>query len=376
MPTNNFVPFCNENTGTNLPTQNAYIADPNLPIGNQPGIASSAFNNKALRQGTTIAAVLAQYVSDTQAIDMLDNQNTADHANPPALLKGLEAALRRLTPVITDYTSGSGNHNLSYKFFITNPSVAPTAGATYSDGTTTYTVKTTYVNNTELHATGGTAPAVTAGTLTKTGGTGDATLTFYAYRRPLTMKVKIWGGGGSGAGGGVATPGNGTAGNASTWGSLSAGGGAAGTWSVSGGGAGGTNTFSGNGFETPGGAGQGGCYINNAGVDIGGAGGRGGDSFGGGGGPGGSVSSAGQNGRANSGAGGGGGGAYSSGGTPVKSGGAGGAGGYIEADISNPSSQYAYAVGAAQTSVGSGTGGGANGGQGAAGRIIVYESYQ
>src|SRR5665213_1794322 len=107
-PTNDFVPFCNENTGTNLPTQSAYVANPNLPIGNQPGIASSSFNNKPLRQATTIAAVMAQVAADYTGADMLDNQNTADHAIPAAIKAAMIAATKRHTPVFTNKTTGSG----------------------------------------------------------------------------------------------------------------------------------------------------------------------------------------------------------------------------------------------------------------------------
>ena len=74
---------------------------------------------------------------------------------------------------------------------------------------------------------------------------------------------------------------------------------------------------------------------------------------------------------ANTGAGGGGGGNASGDGAYTGSGG--GAGGYIEAMIVSPSSTYSYAVGAAGTK---GLGGDRNGGQGAAGIIIVEEYYQ
>lgn len=197
--TNDFVPFCNENTGTNLPTQSAYLANPNLPIGNQPGIASSSFNNKAVRQATTIGGALAQVVSDQLAVDMLDNQNSADHAIPTAIKLAISATMRRLSPVQTLYSSSSGNHQLTYKIFIATPTISPTAGATYSDGTTTFTVSDNY-NGVDLHVKGATTPATTSGTLTKSGGTGDATLTYYAYRVPIYMDVEIVGGGGGGGG--------------------------------------------------------------------------------------------------------------------------------------------------------------------------------
>lgn len=202
MPTNDFVPFCNENTGTNLPTQSAYLANPALPIGNQPGIASSNLNNKAIRQASTIAAVISQYVSDTQSVDMLDNQNTADHAIPTALKAATSGAFKRILPTITAYAAAaSGNHRATIIFQLSSASA--TAAATYSDGTSTFTVTSTIAAGSALvmTCTSGAYPVATSGTLTKTAGTGDATILFYSYRAPLYMKVTVLGGGGAGGGG-------------------------------------------------------------------------------------------------------------------------------------------------------------------------------
>jgi hypothetical protein len=211
-PTNDFVPFCNENTGTNLPSQAAYLANPALPIGNQPGIASSSFVNKAVRQATTIAAVLAQYVSNALSADVLDAQNSADHAVPAALTGQATASFKYHSPVVTSYLSGSGSHNVTYKFQIATGSA--TAAATYSDGTTTYTVKTTVASGTQLDATGEAAPAAASGTLTKLTGSGDATITFYAFRKPLYIHIRMVGGGGGGSGSGSSGGGaGGTGGN-------------------------------------------------------------------------------------------------------------------------------------------------------------------
>jgi len=41
MATNNMLPFCGTDTGTNLPTQGDYAIDPNRAIGNSPGAAST-----------------------------------------------------------------------------------------------------------------------------------------------------------------------------------------------------------------------------------------------------------------------------------------------------------------------------------------------
>lgn len=74
--------------------------------------------------------------------------------------------------------------NLVYTFTIATPTVDPTAGATYTNNTITYTV-VSYANNL-LVCTGTGYPTIT-GTLTKTGGTGDDTLTFSNYQATLTV---------------------------------------------------------------------------------------------------------------------------------------------------------------------------------------------
>lgn len=194
--TNDFVPFCNDNTGTNLPTQSAYIANPNLPIGNQPGIASSSFNNKALRQGTTIAAVMAQVVANATNTNVNDAQNSNDLTINATLLGQFLATLSFMKPIQTVHTSSSGTHNLTYKFQILSPTIAPTSGATYTNNGVTYTCTLT-VTGLLFVATGSGAPT-SSGTLTKTSGTGDATLTFVAVRAPTYLEVICIGDGGAG----------------------------------------------------------------------------------------------------------------------------------------------------------------------------------
>jgi hypothetical protein len=50
--------------GANLEGLPAYFTDPLLGTGNMPGIAISAFNNRALRQGTFVASSLCLWISD------------------------------------------------------------------------------------------------------------------------------------------------------------------------------------------------------------------------------------------------------------------------------------------------------------------------
>jgi hypothetical protein len=73
MATNEILPFCGTDTGTNLLTQAEYDADSQRPIGNQPGVARSKLVNKVLKQSSLLAAALAQYLADKQATDITDD---------------------------------------------------------------------------------------------------------------------------------------------------------------------------------------------------------------------------------------------------------------------------------------------------------------
>lgn len=355
-PTNEFLPFCATDTGSNLLTESEYAASSDRTSGNKPGVASAKLNNKAIRQANAMASQIAQLVSDKTGTDVLDD------ALYTKLLAQLNATLTPFTPQITPYTTGSGNHNLTYIFAIASGSA--TIGATYTHNAVTYTVKSTIASGLFLRASGSAAP-LASGTLTKTGGTGDSSITFYAVRVPLYLVSTLVGGGGGGGGGnstpsgnggsgggggggcsilvvnsptgayayGVGTGGaggantgtDGTAGNDSTFGVATAGGGARGNASagVSApgiGGAGGTGSGGTRNLE-----GSDGAYgvQGISGVSAGTAG-VGGNSFLGGGGRGG----------ANSGAAGAGGNNYGGGGGGGSQGGAGGTGanGYIEVE--------------------------------------------
>lgn len=86
MPTNNFKPF-GIGSGANVTDQTAYEALAALLTGFQSGKASSAQINKALRQGTVMASVLAQFIANSSGNDVLDNGDTA------AILANLLTAL-------------------------------------------------------------------------------------------------------------------------------------------------------------------------------------------------------------------------------------------------------------------------------------------
>ncbi len=368
MVVNDFLPFA-QGGGANVETQSAYAADPLLPIGNQPGVAISAFNNKALRQANAITSEFAQFVANKTQTDVKDDTNATK------LLAQIFAALDRKDPVLTTYSAASGNHHISFKFQVASANA--TNGATYSDGTTVFTVTGTIAAGLELVATGAAAP-VTSGTLTKTGGTGDATITFYAVRAPIFIRVRGVGAGGGGSGSGTGTSaGAGQAGSASTTFGTTllvalAGGGGANNVGAFAGGSGGGATLAGlPGLNIKGGNGGGGASSSGAGAIAG----SGGASHFGGAGGGGQGSGQGSAGAQYSGSGGGGGGFGSS--TSVGAGG--GSGGFFDVLIYNTNAAWAYiyawAVGTGGAAGTAGTSG-QQGGNGGDGILEITEFYQ
>lgn len=91
MATNNFKPF-GIGTGANVTSQSDYEALAALLTGFQSGKASSAQINKALRQSTVMASILAQFISDSAGVDVLDNGNTT------SILTNLKSGMTALTP--------------------------------------------------------------------------------------------------------------------------------------------------------------------------------------------------------------------------------------------------------------------------------------
>jgi len=360
---NEFLPFAT-GSGANVQSQAAYDANADREDGNQPGIASSALNNKAIRQGTFVASQVAALVAERTGVDALDNGVEA------RFLSQLKASVLAYPPTVTSYTSGSGTHYITYLFFIASGSA--TASATYTNNGFTFTVKETIASGTVLRATGTGAPS-TSGTLTKSGGTGDTSITFYSMRAPVSLLAEGVGGGGGGAGGqsnGSGGSTGGTGGN-TTFGSCSANGGSGGSSAVSG--AGGTASITGaTGTTCSGGAGGGAGYLQAAfaGNTQGGMGGN--SHFGGGGGT--TTNGNGLAAATNTGGGGGGGGA-AGGASITVSGAGGGAGGYFSAIYTTIAASYSYAVGSAGTAgaIGSGL---SSGGAGAAGSLLVVENYQ
>lgn len=355
--TNDFLPFCATDTGTNLEEQGAYLVDPNRAIGNQPGVASSKFVNKALRQPTYVVGQLAQYISN------FANVSTLDDATPLKLLSQIQATFQPLAPIITQYLSGTGTWNATFCFFIASGNA--TSGATYTNNSITYTVTSTISAGVILKATGNGAPSAGGGTLVKATGTGDASITFYAYRNALHINLLMVGGGGGGSTNGSAG-GSGASGGNTTFGT---------SLLVCNGGGGGQSSFVPSiGGTASLGSGPIGIALQGGGSsgqnnNTGSAGQPGGSSPFGGAGAGAKYGTAGIAAVPNTGSGGGAGGSSGS-----DDGGTGGAaGGYISATIFAPSASYSYAVG----TVGTGsTAGGNFGGDGGSGFIQVIEIFQ
>ena len=91
MATNNFKPFAIA-SGANVISQADYEALSALASGFQAGKASSAQINKAIRQSTVMAYVLAQFIADSASVDVLDN------GVPATILANLKVSMTELTP--------------------------------------------------------------------------------------------------------------------------------------------------------------------------------------------------------------------------------------------------------------------------------------
>lgn len=105
MATNNFKPFA-QAASANVMSQSDYEALSALLTGFQSGKASSAQINKALRQSSVMAYVLAQFISDSANVDVLDN------GTPASILANMKVGMKKFTPgrllnVLTFLTSGN-----------------------------------------------------------------------------------------------------------------------------------------------------------------------------------------------------------------------------------------------------------------------------
>ncbi|HDU5366348.1 TPA: hypothetical protein RFV10_002881 [Klebsiella pneumoniae] len=100
MPTNDFKAFATGNSA-NVISQADYLALAALVSGFSSGKASSAQVNKALRQATVMANVLAQFIADSANVDVLDDGNTA------AILSNLKNSMPGRLLVVQVVTSSA-----------------------------------------------------------------------------------------------------------------------------------------------------------------------------------------------------------------------------------------------------------------------------
>lgn len=359
MSTNNFLPFCPTDTGTNLLTNGEYLASADRTSGNKPGIASSKLVNRSVRQSSLITSQFAQFLSNYLSQDVLDVDDGEDQ-----ILGQITAAITVLPPSVQRLTASSGTYNLSYKFFVVAANA--TIGATYTNNGVTYTVKETIATGGILWATGSGAPLV-SGTLTKTSGTGDTTIAFSAFRKPISLSIFGMGAGCGGSGSSTIAAANGSAGTSggdSTFGTILTAGGAVASSPTSGN-PGGSPTVSSPAIDTGSVRGAVGGSAQRDTLTSSGGGGGGGQGAGQG-------SFAGAGGAASANSGGGGGGAVSP--NNGISGSGGGQGAVIRALIISPSATYAYTVGAGGAGGGNGTGG-SDGGDAADGLWVITENY-
>lgn len=89
MPTNDFIPFA-IGDNANVQDQADWALNPSVETGFQAGVAKSAEVNKALRQATSIAAAISQFVTANSAGDMLDNGDVT------TLTNNITSALKKL----------------------------------------------------------------------------------------------------------------------------------------------------------------------------------------------------------------------------------------------------------------------------------------
>lgn len=111
MATNNFKAFA-QASSANVMSQSDYESLAALLTGFQSGKASSAQINKALRQSSVMAYVLAQFISDSANVDVLDN------GTPATILSNLKSGMKKFTP----------GRLLGVSTFMTSGAYTPTAG--------------------------------------------------------------------------------------------------------------------------------------------------------------------------------------------------------------------------------------------------------
>lgn len=130
--------------GALVMSQSDYIAA--APTGVVPGIAASTFQNKTVRQSSMIAAAVANFISATLGIDVLDDGNITNLiANLTAALElaassGIAVGMNAPTNLNLEATEGSNNFSIAIKGTNgadpspTNPVTIPFRDPTIADG--------------------------------------------------------------------------------------------------------------------------------------------------------------------------------------------------------------------------------------------------
>ncbi|MCE9898074.1 tail fiber protein [Raoultella terrigena] len=98
MPVNNFKPFAIA-SGSNVTSQTEWEGLIALSTGFTAGLARAAQINKALRQGTVMASVLAQFIAETTEEDVLDDGDTTKLVS--LLISSVNTVARSALPVGT-----------------------------------------------------------------------------------------------------------------------------------------------------------------------------------------------------------------------------------------------------------------------------------
>lgn len=93
MPTIEFLPVA-ASAAANVDTQAGYAGSTYQTNGLQPGMALSVQLNKALRQGTVMAAVIANFISSVLSANVLDSGYANAAAEVAALLAQLKSAIQ------------------------------------------------------------------------------------------------------------------------------------------------------------------------------------------------------------------------------------------------------------------------------------------
>ncbi|MBP2167716.1 hypothetical protein J2125_000908 [Erwinia toletana] len=223
MAVNNIKPFA-IGSGANVISQTDYEALAALVTGFQAGKASSAQINKALRQSTFVASVLAQFISDKAGVDVLDNGSaTTLLANFITALKANSANdFLQKTNNLSEFSSAAAKSaaciNLGladtsgYSGRLLNIAVITSSG-TYTPTTGTKKIKVTAVGG------GGGSGGVAATSSTQYcasggGAGGSSAVGFYSVSAPVLCTI------GSAGGAGAAGNNPGGTGGATIFGSL------------------------------------------------------------------------------------------------------------------------------------------------------------